>query len=103
MKRVLAARKVTKPSFSLSRQYILPNAWSNVERVELSLRWLLGVDPAGRLELPCVVAPDSLAATRHVRAPGDPLASIDLGAIGQHVILHTDLEVSGDGGVETEG
>lgn len=83
--------------------FVVPNARPNVERVELSLRWLFGVDPRGWLVLGCVLAPDGLAAVHHERAPGDPLAWIDLGVVGQHIVLDTDLQVSGDDGAETEG
>lgn len=50
----------------------------------------------------CVLAPDGLAAADHERAPGDPLACVDLGAVGQHIVLDTDLQVPGDDGVEAE-
>ena len=67
-----------------------------MESVKLSLRWLFSIDPSAGLVFLGVRSPDNFRATHDIRGPGEPFSLVDLGAIGQDVILDTQLQVTRD-------
>jgi len=80
----------------------LPDSGPRVKRVELALRWLFGVDPPRRFVLASIWSPNGCATAHDVRAPREPLALVDLGAIGPDIVLNTELHVPRHRWVQTK-
>lgn len=82
--------------------YILPDSGTSMESTELSLRGLLSVNPARGFVFFGIRTPDKLTSAHNIGAPGKPFTFIDLGTIGEDIILDTLLQVTRAWRVKTE-